>query len=230
MNEMQVKIKGELDKHLAGEIQRGFELQCLFTLVDGYRSMKNSGDYNLSWEEELLTAKLINHMNHSRYSSKWKLDIKPEYPVYTNDVYNGLKKPKKAPVIDIRIMNWSQETKSEYFIEAKNLAQNDWIKTDGSEVRASGLRGRYIDTGIDHFMSGYYPRGSLAGYVLEGNADGIAKGINRLLENNRRNRHKEILRVAKPINNHAACYQSDHNQKNGIHISLNHIFLSFSNT
>lgn len=221
------KIKGELYNRFAWDIKNGFELQCIFTLIDGYRLMKNFGEYELSWEEESLTAKLIEFMNCSQYSNKWKLDIIPEYPVYTKDIYDGHEKPKQAPVIDIRIMNWSKDAKLEYFIEAKNLAQNDWIKADGSRVKASGLRRRYIDTGIDNFVSGRYPSGCLTGYVLEGHADGIVKGINKLLESRRRNRPDEILCAAEPFDNHPACYRSAHNKKKGVPIALYHIFFEF---
>jgi len=219
---------GMLNKRYVGEIRKGFEYRCIFNLIDGYTLMKEAGEYEPAWEEESLTANLIKFMKHSPYSQRWKLDIIPEHPVYADEVYAGVVKPKAAPVIDVRIMNWSTAEKLEYFIEAKNLAANDWTKPDGATVSASSLRTRYIDTGIDNFIEERYPWGCLAGYVLEGRVDHIVEGINKLLESGRRNRAQEMLTQNEPINGHPDCYLSEHQTGNGVSRLLNHIFLSFS--
>jgi hypothetical protein len=219
---------GELNERYAKEIRKGFEYRCIFTLIEGYKLMKEAGEYDCSWEEERLTAHLIKYMKHSLCSRTWKLDIIPEYPVYTGEIYNGIRKPKEAPRIDVRMMNWSNPQKWEYFIEAKNLAENDWRKPDGSKVNASHLRARYIDTGIDNFVAGRYPYGCLSGYILEGSVGGVIEGINGLLKSRRRNRSHEILNRNEPINSHSECYRSEHQSKSGVSMTLNHIFLSFN--
>lgn len=219
---------GKLNERCAKEIRKGFEYRCIFTLTEGYKLMKQAGEYDCSWEEESLTANLIKYMKSSSCSSKWKLDITPEPPIYTPNIYNGIHKPKQALRIDVRIMNWSNPEIREYFIEAKNLAENDWSKSDGSKVNASKLRARYIDTGIDKFVEGRYPYGCMSGYILEGSVDGVIEGINKLLKSKRRNRPQEILSLNVPINSHKECYRSEHQIKNGISITLNHIFLSFN--
>lgn len=216
-----------LNDDYSRDIKKGFEKKCLTTLIDGYKLMKEAGAYSLSWDEESLTAHLIDHMKHSSFSSKWKLDITPEYPIYTQQVVDGIQKAKKAPVIDVRIMNWSRRDKLEYFIEAKNLAENDWIKADGSKVNASHLRARYIETGIDNFINERYPYGCLAGYVLEGNIDIVIKGIAKLLMSKGRNRAQEVLNKSTTVHNHPYCYLSEHQTGNGKNILLNHIFLKF---
>ncbi len=210
------------------DIEKGFEIRCITVLIDGYRSMKDAGEYELHWEEESLTANLIKYMKLSPRSNEWKLDIIPEYPVYSQEIYNGLAKPKKAPLIDVRIMNWSNPEKLEYFIEAKNLAENDWTKPNGAKVNASHLRARYIDTGIDNFIKKRYPWGCLAGYVLEGCIDHIIEGIDLLLKSKNRNRSQEVLTRNIPINKHPGCYLSKHNTGEGLPMVLNHIFLSFN--
>ena len=219
---------GKLNEHNAKEIREGFEYRCIFTLIEGYKLMKQAGEYDRSWEEERLTANLIKYMKSSSCSSKWKLDITPESYIYTPNIYNGIHKPKQALRIDVRIMNWSNPEKWEYFIEAKNLAENDWSKPDGSKVSASKLRARYIDTGIDNFIEGRYPYGCMSGYILEGSIDGVIEGINKLLKSKRRNRPQEMLIPNVPINSHNECYRSEHQIKNGISITLHHIFLSFN--
>jgi hypothetical protein len=220
-------IKGKLNEGYASEIRKGFEYRCIFTLIDGYRLMKKAGEYNPAWEEESLTANLIKHMKRSPCSSDWRLDIIPEFPVYSKEIYDGSIKPREAPVIDVRIMNWNSAEILEYFIEAKNLVENDWIKPDGSKMKASKLRARYIDTGIDNFTKKRYPPGCLVGYVLAGHIDNIIKGINKLLKSTRRNRPQEIITKKEPVNGHPYCYISKHPGDNGTFLSLNHIFLKF---
>jgi hypothetical protein len=219
---------GKLNERYAKNIREGFEYRCMFALIEGYKLMKGASECDCSWEEERITANLINYMNRSPCSKKWKLDITPEYPIHTANIYNGIQKPKQAPRIDVRIMNWSNPHKLEFFIEAKNLAENDWSKPDGSKVNASYLRTRYIDTGIDNFVKERYPYGCLSGYILEGSVDGIIEGINNLLKNKRRNRPHEMLSRNEPINNHPGCYRSEHQLENGESITLNHIFLGFN--
>lgn len=217
----------KLNERFSRDIKKGFENRCIITLIDGYKLMKEAGEYNPSWEEESLTANLIKHMNRTPRGNKWKLDISPEYHVYTQEIFDGIKKPKEAPRIDVRIMSWSNPEKLEYFIEAKNLAENDWIKSDGSKVNAAHLQARYINTGIDNFIHERYPYGCLAGYILEGRVDRIIEGIDKLLKNKLRNRPNETLTQNIPINSHPYCYLSEHQTGNGKSIVLNHIFLKF---
>ena len=70
----------------------------------------------------------------------------------------------------------------EYFFEAKNLKQNN-----------SALKRRYINTGIDNFVSRKYANGSLIGYLLEGKIDETIKGINSLIVKDKR--HTETLKL-----------------------------------
>lgn len=116
---------GKLNECFSKGIKKGFENRCMVTLIEGYKLMKEAGEYALHWEEESLTANLIKHMKCSSFSSKWKLDISPEYPIYTQEISAGIKKPKEASRIDVRILSWINPEKSEFFIEAKNLAEND---------------------------------------------------------------------------------------------------------
>ncbi|MCP5106370.1 MAG: hypothetical protein GY950_23495 [bacterium] len=229
MKDMQEKSNEKLNRTITKGFKKAFERLCISTLIDGYNLMIEAGEYERSWEEESLTANLIKHMNLSPETIARKLDIIPEYHIYTTEVYDGVEKPKKALRIDIRFMSWSYPDKVEYFIEAKNLAQNDWMKPDGSRVKASGLIGRYINTGIDKFVKECYPLGGgcMAGYVLEGNLDIIVDKLNKRLKSSR-GRPQEILIKVEPINGHPDCYRSGHiSKKSDSLLSLNHIFLNF---
>lgn len=217
-----------LNNRYINDIKKGYEYRCLFTAIEGYKSMRDAGEYSHTWEEERLTAVMVKYMTHSPYCQTWKLDITTEFPVHTHEIYKGKKKPKQAPRIDIRIMNWSSPRKFEFFLEAKNLAEHNWQKPGGSTVNAPYLRARYIDTGIDNFVTGRYPHGGLLGYILEGNPKNIIETVNNLLKSKRRNRPNEIISPANPINGHRECYQSKHVKKNKDQLVLNHVFLNFS--
>ena len=83
-------------------------------------------------------------------------------------------------------------------MEAKNLKEKN-----------SGLKKRYIEIGIENFITGKYPRGFLVGYLLEGTVIPTVDGINDLLK--KCNREKELLHTKK--HKIVQCYyESEHSQ------------------
>jgi len=113
----------------------------------------------------------------------------------------------------------------EYFVESKNLIESDCFKTGRkTKLNAAKLHERYVNTGIDNFISEKYPqKGCLFGYVLQGEPINIIEKINTCLHN--KNRMNEKLQVTNcAIRNLEFCYQSVH--PNGI--SLRHFLLKFS--
>lgn len=181
----------------------GFQNKCLFVLVEGYNLMKANGNYQSDWEEEDLTEQLIYYMEESPYSSKWELDIIPEYRLYSKKSSLKNKTAKKTPRIDIRFSKWQNQKKFEYFIEAKNLCETDCTKNDGATVKSSYQLNRYVNKGIKHFISGYYPiNGCLCGYILQGNTKNIIQKINEILDKKSLNN----LILDNSINNHSLIY------------------------
>ena len=133
--------------------------------------------------------------------------------------------PDKQPIIDMRLANWNSRERNKFFIEAKNICDKDWMKSDGSEVSASKLKRRYIATGIENFITKRYPKGCLAGYVLNSKTIDCINGINKLLIKD--NRKDETLVRFKIINEFNNSYKSSHNQDDETFIELRHIFLEF---
>lgn len=197
--------------------RQGFQNKCLFVLVEGYNLMKVNGNYQSDWEEEDLTEQLIYYMEESPYSSKWELDIIPEFRLYSKKSSFKNKTAKKTPRIDIRFSKWQNQKKFEYFIESKNLCETDWKKETGTKVSAKKLQNRYVDTGISHFISGYYPsNGCLCGYILQGNTKNIIQKINEILDKKSLN----SLKLDNSINNHSLIYS----YKTGTEILINLFF------
>ena len=98
-----------------------------------------------------------------------------------------------------------------YYFEAKTLKEKD-----------SALKRRYINTGINSFITKKYENGSLVGYLVKGDLNKTIRGINSLLKKD--NRNSEIL-IEKKLQKHNNYYESEH-QEIGI---LKHLIFDFSN-
>ncbi len=182
----------------------GFEYKCLFILIDGYLLMKAAKKYSLDWEEEQITAQLIDFIQLSPSRNKWKIHVKPEIRIYTNQIITGEKLPKEASKIDMQMLSWQTENEVIYHIEAKNLCENNWTKSIDSKVSSSYQLNRYVNSGILHFISGYYPsNGCICGYILQGNIEMIINKLNDILENKSLNQ----LQISKTINAHSMIYK-----------------------
>lgn len=138
------------------------------------------------------------------------------------ETYLGEQHPDTSPRIDIRFMNWETSDKFEYYIEAKNLYETNLQKTGRtSPVDATKYNKRYIETGIQNFVNGKYPRGCLVGYVLVGEPDNVANNINTILLT--ANRKGEILVKS---NNVLTKYYFI--SKHSTTLELKHFLLKFS--
>lgn len=155
---------------------------CLDTLQQGYDRMVSDGQYDVDWEEDNLTVHLIEKIEQTDFLKSYRIEINPQRPIYNKShIYEG-ESPKKAPVVDFKMSKWFGGDLKHFYAEAKNLSASDWQKKDGSKVNASKYRARYIETGIENFLSGRYPEGCLLGYVVNGASEKVIERINRLIE------------------------------------------------
>lgn len=213
-----------LRKEIRIRLKNAFVNRCIRIAIDGYNLMREAQKYSPDWEEESLTANLTSYMKRSNEATIGRVDIVCESHQYTRDIELGKIEPKRAPRIDIRMSNWNTPKQRIYFIEAKNLCQNDWQKSNGSKVKASHYRTRYVDTGIDNFVTERYAEGCLVGYVLEGDTEPIIAGINNLMTKHRK-RPSEILKDKETIHQHPDCYTSYHTTASQKELALRHIFM-----
>ena len=175
--------------------------------------MKLENNYNSSWKENMITKTLANYVKKNNFAIKWNLDIIREH--YLDDYQEENSDPDKAPRIDIRLSQWNNKILFEYFIEAKNLCENDWFKENGSKVSASVQLNRYINKGVKHFLSNYYPsNGCMCGYILNGNTKKTIAKLNNILKKKSTNQ----LKVYKPINNYDLIYTIKHNKEELINL------------
>ena len=136
-----------------------------------------------------------------------------------------MKSAKTAPRIDFRLCGWSNNSKLTYFVEAKNLIEIDSYKSNRkSKIPANKLHIRYIETGIDNYLSGQYPsNGCLVGYILQGKAENIVSMLNTCLCN--LSRKPEILQLKSLEQiNFKPYYISSHNNVS----SIKHLMFDFT--
>lgn len=216
-------ITGQINSDIIDTFSYSFELLCISILIEGYQDAQKDPKHSIDWKENSFTNHLVNFMRKSQKTTEKHLFIKVQtQPENNNTPDEDINDPDKQPCIDIWIGSWNASNeKNEYFIEAKNICDNDWVKTNGANVSASKQKGRYISTGIDNFKTGRYKKGCLVGYVINCLTIDCVNGINKLLIKN--NRESECLEKHTFFNDFDKLYQSKHNN-----IILIHVFLEFN--
>jgi len=218
-------MAGVLRGSIIGGFQESFEYNCLALFGEAYAHIKQNAGITVDWEEENISANFFEFIDKSENAIALNINIENEYRLNDIDILSGLKVAKKASRIDFRLMSNFEKYKTEYFIEAKNLIETDCHKTGRTSIiRSQEKHERYINTGINHFVTGKYPqRGCIVGYVLQGEPTKIVEKINACLQ--KENRLSEYLNTVEcAIPNLEYCYQSVHT--NGI--TIKHFLLKFS--
>ena len=197
------------------------ERRCLTLLCDGYCVVKSKGSISIDKEEEDISKELLLSINANIKRMEWQIDIIPEYRLYKNDGIAA----KSAARIDFRFSGWSTN-QWEYFAEAKNLIEIDSFKAGRkTKISANQLHRRYIETGIDNYLSSKYPQnGCLIGYILQGKTENIVSMLNICLC--ALNRKTELLQ-SKDLEfaDFISCYVSSHEK----FLSMKHLMFDFAN-
>lgn len=191
------------------KFRNAFEQKCCKLIVDAYQMSLTDKVIKLDWNENDISSELHRHLKQNPLRLKWKVSTNDEAHI-PKDIPKIKGFSDKFPRIDFRLTSIISIYEFEYFFEAKNLKQND-----------SALKRRYIETGINSFVSKKYENGSLIGYLLEGKENETINGINSLLEKDKRN--SEILNQ-KPNKLLRSMYESNHSDI-GI---LKHLIFDFT--
>ncbi|MEG2403099.1 MAG: hypothetical protein RSA66_10140 [Muribaculaceae bacterium] len=220
-----MSMAGLLDDNIISDFEKSFRTNCLILIGEAYKWLNDRKIVSVDWSEETISANILTHIEESEKAVILNINISDECRGYNQDILNNKKSAKSAPRIDLKLTtNWSDAKKRvTYFVEAKNLIEIDCIKQGRtSKLNANKIHKRYISTGIDHFVSEYYPaNGCMLGYVLEGTPNGIVERLNVLLRNS--SRGTEILeRVDQDIPYIKDIYSSCHINN----YVVNHYFIS----
>jgi hypothetical protein len=186
-----------LNINISNKFRNTFEKRCFRLIIEAYKISLTERIIQLDWNENDISSELHQHIKESSLRKKWEISTNVESHV-PKDIPKVKGFSAKFPRIDFRLTSFISTYEFEYFFEAKNLKQND-----------PALKRRYINTGINNFISGKYVNGSLIGYLLEGKTDETVIGINSLLEKNKR--QNEILNFTfnKLFNSYYESFHSD---------------------
>lgn len=176
--------------------RKSFEIKCITLLVTAYNTSIANSDYLISWDENDFTSMLEKHFEKDSQRVKWQISCTTEKHLHIDSIQNEKGYANKESRIDMRLSTFSFSEEYYFYIEAKRLKEND-----------NGLLRRYIETGLDHFLSKKYPQGILLGYLVEGDVDNTVQKVNGILVKN--NRASEIL-VKKPHTMHNQYFESTH--------------------
>ncbi|SNB31291.1 conserved hypothetical protein [Flavobacterium psychrophilum] len=205
-------MAGTLKKSIFLNFQKKFKEKCITLFVEAYNASISSKAVSLDFHENDITAILHNYINENPKRLKWSISTNPESHIFNKSVDYTKGFAAKFARIDMRFVNIWQGVEHKYFMEAKNLKSND-----------SSSKRRYIETGIDNFLTtgNYYNcDGFLVGYILEGTVENCVKGINKLLEKDKRQNEKiEKTSTFLSIDNHF----SKHQEKEMYHLFLNYV-------
>lgn len=181
---------GQLRSQVVDDVVQSFHANCLLLIGDAYAYLRQNRIVNIDFDEEQISANIFVHIDNNPETAGFNIFIADECRQYCDDILNGKKTAKSASRIDLKFAtNWTKQKKKFLFwVEAKNLIENDCYKGGRtSRLNADYLHRRYITTGIDNFVDGTYKQpGCLLGYVLEGQPLQIADKINALLRANGR--------------------------------------------
>ena len=199
-----------LSKVIVASFKRGFEEKCFQLVTESYVSTMEAKVIKLNWDENDITSELHEHIKENPLRLKWSIvtNVEQHLPKYDIEKEKGF--ALKLPRIDLRLVTINSSLEYEYHMEAKNLKEKD-----------SALKRRYIDTGIDNFVSKKYENGCLLGYNLEGVLRNTVSGINKLLKKDER--EPECLKQ-QSHHLHNEYYESKHSDE----LTIKHFMFDFT--
>ncbi len=130
-------MNGHINAQLRNSFTESFERVCHTVLISGYNMALDDDKYDIDWKENSFTNYLASFMRKHEYVEQYYIFIKVQIQKDNNNLPIDEDDPDKQPIIDLWLANWNHIGKNEYFIEAKNLSENDWQKKSGSTVDSS---------------------------------------------------------------------------------------------
>ena len=204
-------MAGKLTTSIFLNFQNKFKERCINLFIEAYHTSISNKSISLNFEENDITAILHNYIDKNPKRKDWKISTNREHHKFDESSKQEKGFAAKFSRIDMRFNKFWQNEEFKYFVEAKNIKSND-----------SGLKRRYIKTGIDNFLKGgkyQNCNGFLVGYILEGTIEKCIDGINNLLKKDKR--ENEIIKKISTfisIDSHFSFHQ----EKEIYHLLLNY--------
>ncbi len=213
-----------ISNDLINKANLSFEIKCLKVLIKSYNTSLSLKKYTKDWEEKTFSSHLVSLMKQCEIAVKYDLIITKEEELEDEAIDNGLKSANEANPIDIRFHNIWQKLRFDYVIEAKNISNSRWQKSNLNNVNASQQQTEYITKGVDRFLSGHFKdkKGCMVGYIVNGNLSDILNKINDKFKNQSRVKENIYQVESKELN--CTIYNSKHKERD-----LKHLFFIYSN-
>ncbi|MDC8098438.1 hypothetical protein [Chryseobacterium rhizosphaerae] len=193
------------------KFRNAFEQKCCQLIVEAYQTALNEKVIQLDWNENDISYELYEKMEaNPKRISLFKIHLSPEFRI-PKDVPKLKSFSDKLPRIDLKMAHFALKQEFKYFFEAKRLKE-----------KSSHLKRAYINEGMDRYISEKYPLGCMLGYLLEGKTNETIKGINSLLEKDKRDTEVLSLKSEKVLK---SIYQSKHSDIG----TLKHLIFNFTN-
>ena len=205
-------MAGTLKTSIFLNFKNKFKKRCKTLFIEAYQTSISNNSISLNFDENDISAILFNNIDKNPNRIKWGISTNPENHLFDETVSFKKGFAAKFSRIDLRYSTFWKGDEYKYFVEAKNLKAND-----------SSSKRRYINTGINNFLTGgKYSDcdGFLVGYILDGNIEDCVIGINKLLEKDNRKTESLVSSTFLGFD----LFSSNHRIK-----SLNHLFLLYSN-
>lgn len=176
-----------LSDNYVADAAQSFKMICIGLLDMAYAEITISGKVTSEWEENAISEIISKTINDNPTAIQRHITAIVEKRLVSDDLSQAQPTVDNAPRIDIKIggFEWRpNEKRVAYYMEAKNLYSHNFQKTSNTTVtQSSAYAKRYIKTGIDHLLSGYYPDDTLLlGYVLVGTVHEAVDKVNTHLK------------------------------------------------
>lgn len=187
-----------LSGNYVSDAAQSFKMICIGLLDVAYAEIAASGRVTCEWQENAISEIIADRMNANPTTIQSHITAIVEKRLVSDVLNQAQPMVDNAPRIDIKIggFEWiANEKRVSYYMEAKNLYGHDFKKTNNTMVtQSSAYAKRYIQTGIDHILSGYYPENALLlGYILVGTVYEAVDKVNAHLKQEGRDSEHIIL-------------------------------------
>ena len=204
-----------------------FKMICLHLLELAYCEVFNAHIVTSEWTENAISEELVARFNANPETISWYITAIVEKRLLNGSLFTAPSSVDDAPRIDIMIGGFTSVpdmARIQYFMEAKNLYCQDFIKVGNTSPTSSiAYAKRYVATGIDNILKGHYPSDTLLlGYVLNGTVIPIVEKINAQIVKDDR-KEEVISTYSNPVFSSFVLGASSH--PNGR--ALDHCFLQF---
>ena len=136
-------MAGKLNINTFKKIKDIFFSNCTSLLIEAYHTSKSDEVIFQNFDENDITAILHHYIDVNPKRKILEISTNIEHHIFNNTKKYSKKFASKFARIDLRFSTFWKREEYIYFIEAKNLKASD-----------SGLKRRYINTGIDNFLKG----------------------------------------------------------------------------